>query len=423
MQKKDGKWFTRKKGAMLVLTLCLVGAAAATTYYAVDLSDTAQEPAKEHMVDLNESPVETEAEAVISSEAEANLASQANEMDVDPASLAGGNRQIRAEQETAGQETEAETEGMETEKVSSGQVNAVVSPTVSFASTQELQWPVAGKVLMDYSMDSTVYFATLDQYKYNPALIFGAEEGAQVVSAAKGIVDSITTNDETGTTIRMNLGDQYTLIYGQLENVAVAEGDVVERGQLLGYVAQPTKYYCKEGTHDLAIHFFVDLFDQVFQTHNAAVTCLERLSVFAVHRAEAKEGKSGIILYQFCLLCTAETLDKVQFLTFIYHVEDLIRMIQFHSLDDRRKVCRIIEGSPVRFQDHARRDFLGVRLFFDIYYKCSVIDIGITVIFEVFYHIRDVRLCIGLAFPEIKRYIQTFVILLQVCYGYIQDVF
>ena len=57
MQKKDGKWFTRKKGAMLVLTLCLVGAAAATTYYAVDLSDTAQEPAKEHMVDLNESPV------------------------------------------------------------------------------------------------------------------------------------------------------------------------------------------------------------------------------------------------------------------------------------------------------------------------------------------------------------------------------
>lgn len=105
-----------KKGAMLVLTLCLVGAAAATTYYAVDLSDTAQEPAKEHMVDLNESPVETEAEAVISSEAEANLASQANEMDVDPASLAGGNRQIRAEQETAGQETEAETEGMETEK-------------------------------------------------------------------------------------------------------------------------------------------------------------------------------------------------------------------------------------------------------------------------------------------------------------------
>lgn len=129
------------------------------------------------------------------------------------------------------------------------QVQTNEEPVLHFAATDTIGWPLEGDVILNYSMDRSVYFATLDQYKYNPALIFGAEEGAQVVSAAKGIVDSITTNDETGTTIRMNLGDQYTLIYGQLENVAVAEGDVVERGQLLGYVAQPTKYYCKEGTN------------------------------------------------------------------------------------------------------------------------------------------------------------------------------
>ena len=246
MQKKDGKWFTRKKGAMLVLTLCLVGAAAATTYYAVDLSDTAQEPAKEHMVDLNESPVETEAEAVISSEAEANLASQANEMDVDPKSLAGGNRQIRAEQETAGQETEAETEGMETEKVSSGQVNAVVSPTVSFASTQELQWPVAGKVLMDYSMDSTVYFATLDQYKYNPALIIAGAVNDRVVAASDGQVIGV---DTTAQTVTIGLGDSYQAIYGQLKELEVSAGDYVSQGDTIGYLAEPTKYYSVEGAN------------------------------------------------------------------------------------------------------------------------------------------------------------------------------
>lgn len=249
MQKKDGKWFTRKKGAMLVLTLCLVGAAAATTYYAVDLSDTAQEPAKEHMVDLNESPVETEAEAVISSEAEANLASQANEMDVDPESLAGGNRQIMAEQETAGQETEAETEGMETEKVSSGQVNAVVSPTVSFASTQELQWPVAGKVLMDYSMDSTVYFATLDQYKYNPALIIAGAVNDRVVSASDGQVIGVDTTAETGQTVTIGLGDSYQAIYGQLKELEVSAGDYVSQGDTIGYLAEPTKYYSVEGAN------------------------------------------------------------------------------------------------------------------------------------------------------------------------------
>ena len=242
MQNKDEKRFTRKNGAMIVLTLCLVGAATITTYYALDLSDQSKTE-EQNLVDLDQNPEETDAEAVLTPKAEANLADGATEMDVDPFTRSGQNETEMEE------ETEEMTTGDEVQDVASGAAEAVISPTVNFASTQELQWPVAGKVLMDYSMDSTVYFATLDQYKYNPALIFGAEEGAKVVSAAKGIVDSITTSEETGTTIRMNLGDNYTLLYGQLKDVAVAEGDVVERGQLLGYVAQPTKYYCEEGSN------------------------------------------------------------------------------------------------------------------------------------------------------------------------------
>ena len=54
MQNKDGKRFTRKKGAMLLLSLCLVGAAAVSTYYAMDLSEDRAE--EEYMVDLNENP-------------------------------------------------------------------------------------------------------------------------------------------------------------------------------------------------------------------------------------------------------------------------------------------------------------------------------------------------------------------------------
>ena len=259
MQNKDEKRFTRKNGAMLVLSLCLVGAAAVTTYYAMDVSDPSQ--TQEDMVDLNESPEETEAEAVVTPKAQADLFGNATEMDVDPSTLIGQN-EPESEEETEGMAGEngndasasgstdaadAENDAGDSADASSDTVNAVLSPTVAFASTQELQWPVAGKVIMDYSMDAAVYFATLDQYKYNPALIFSAQEGAQVVAAAKGIVESITTNEETGTTIRMDLGDNYTLIYGQLGDVTVAEGDVVEEGQLLGYVAQPTKYYCEEG--------------------------------------------------------------------------------------------------------------------------------------------------------------------------------
>ena len=240
MQNKDGKKFTRKQGAMLILSLCLVGAAAFTTYYTMQKAE--KENAKEQqLVDLNEeakAEEETQAEEANASNAEADIPQEeteklATEMDVDPASLII-NQEI---QDTAQEETEA------------AEAAANIQPTVAYDDATPLTWPVAGTVLMDYSMDATVYFATLDQYKYNPALIIGSEVGNQVVASAKGIVDSIQVNEETGTTLTLNLGNSYELVYGQLKEVAVSEGDVVETGTLLGYVSEPTKYYCEEGSN------------------------------------------------------------------------------------------------------------------------------------------------------------------------------
>lgn len=146
------------------------------------------------------------------------------------------------DQKTASSEETTE----DTQEVLSG---SVISPTVQFTEDSSLSWPAAGSILMDYSMDGTVYFQTLNEYKYNPALIISSEVGNPVVAAAKGIVESIDSNEETGTTLTMNIGDNYELIYGQLKDVAVAEGDVVEQGALLGYVSEPTKYYCEEGSN------------------------------------------------------------------------------------------------------------------------------------------------------------------------------
>lgn len=146
------------------------------------------------------------------------------------------------DQKTASSEETTE----DTQEVLSG---SVISPTVQFTEDSSLSWPAAGSILMDYSMDGTVYFQTLNEYKYNPALIISSEVGNPVVAAAKGIVESIDSNEETGTTLTMNIGDNYELIYGQLKELAVAEGDVVEQGALLGYVSEPTKYYCEEGSN------------------------------------------------------------------------------------------------------------------------------------------------------------------------------
>lgn len=111
----------------------------------------------------------------------------------------------------------------------------------------ELQWPVEGNVLMNYSMDQSVYFATLDQYKYNPAMIIGAKAGDTVAAAAAGDIVEIREDTQTGLTVVMNIGDDYTLTYGQLQNLNFKEGAHLEAGDVIGVVAAPTKYYSVEG--------------------------------------------------------------------------------------------------------------------------------------------------------------------------------
>lgn len=118
-----------------------------------------------------------------------------------------------------------------------------------FSEEDRLEWPIVGNVLLNYSMDKTIFFQTLQQYKYNPSIVIGATQGTSVACAADGVVKSIYQDPQTGMTIVMNLGDGYELTYGQLQEIMVEEGDFVEAGVYLGRVAAPTKYYTVEGTN------------------------------------------------------------------------------------------------------------------------------------------------------------------------------
>lgn len=129
------------------------------------------------------------------------------------------------------------------------QTSANNSVALSFDQNSSLAWPVKGNIILDYSMDSTIYFPTLDQYKYNPAIVISAEEGCGVKASANGIVESIEKNDETGLTVTMDIGGGYKLVYGQLKNVNYGTGAFIEKGQDIGLVAAPTKYYSIEGSN------------------------------------------------------------------------------------------------------------------------------------------------------------------------------
>lgn len=124
-----------------------------------------------------------------------------------------------------------------------------VKETLSFSPQDGMSWPVMGDVILNYSMDGAVYFATLEQYKYNPAILIGAAEGEHVSSCVKGRVEEIGENAEIGKYIIMDAGNGYEVIYGQLDEIQVAEGDVAARGQVIANVGKVTKYYSVEGSH------------------------------------------------------------------------------------------------------------------------------------------------------------------------------
>ena len=134
---------------------------------------------------------------------------------------------------------------------SMAEAGAAVSESLvlDFTDTDKLSWPVTGNIVLGYSMDTTTYFPTLDQYKVNPANVIQSEVSTPVSAPADARVVSVGTNEEIGNYVNLDLGNGYTAVCGQLKEIPVVENEYVHQGDLLGYVAEPTKYYTVEGTN------------------------------------------------------------------------------------------------------------------------------------------------------------------------------
>ena len=138
-------------------------------------------------------------------------------------------------------------------------ISTTVQPALDFSEEDGLVWPIVGDVLINYSMDKTIYFPTLEQYKYNPAIVISATQGENIAAAADGRVTSVGYEPVIGNTVVMDLGNGYELTYGQLDNIIVSEGSYVSVGDTIGTVASPTKYYSLEGTN---VYFMLTKDDQ-----------------------------------------------------------------------------------------------------------------------------------------------------------------
>lgn len=264
MDRRKWKNFILKRSTLWTLSLCMTGAIVLGSVAAVNRTRQEETQTESELADL--AYLEQESETAALAEASGNAVEQEDLMkgsdllqeDVEGLTEAGtdaidgAGESVDASVNAAVSDQNVAADDGGASEVSADTViseQALLDQGIAFSEEETLMWPSAGTILIDYSMDGSVYFPTLNQYKYNPALIIGSETGNQVLAAAKGMVESVTVDEETGTTLVLNIGNGYKLTYGQLKELAAGEGDIVEEGNVLGYVSEPTKYFSEEGSN------------------------------------------------------------------------------------------------------------------------------------------------------------------------------
>lgn len=172
--------------------------------------------------------------------------SENNDMDVDPNYMEVNSGEVENDRYSLIMQEGENVQDAEAEIAAQAPV-AVQSP--SFKEGDTLQWPIAGEVLLNYSMDKAIYFSTMQQYRYNPSVVIAAKEGDTITAAADATVKRIYNDAHTGNTVLFDLGDGYELTYGQLTDITLKEGQQVKAGDVVGKVAEPTIFYSVEGSN------------------------------------------------------------------------------------------------------------------------------------------------------------------------------
>ena len=248
MNKNERPSFFRGKGAAVGIVICFVAVIAIVGVYTfnnyqrqIDEQVAKAEEQAEKLTEDNSE--ETTADDIVLPENETETENDGSAAGISGTDTSGRDEESAAETESdGGAEVPAETEDTVDETNVSGGTSGVW-----FSEESTLAWPASGAVLISYSMDQTVFFQTLEQYKYNPAMIIGGEAGETISASAAGIVAGIEETAQTGMTVTLDMGNGYSAVYGQLTDIAVSPGDYVGAGEMLGTLAEPTKYYSVEG--------------------------------------------------------------------------------------------------------------------------------------------------------------------------------
>ena len=258
----------RKRAMLGVAVFCI---AAIATVGVLSQGDNNNDNTPDSFVDLNESPEKEDKQQVAQSDTP-DIKTSEQQIVEDDVDVQENEQLVVKEKEVTDSKNEeqqvvenkptveridtstqiAQQEEIDTNEIKQTEDTQVLSPQLiaeqlTFDKSAGLLYPIQGEVVIPYSPDHAVFHFTLDQFSTSDAVVLSSSVGEQVKAAAKGVVTAIEEDDRIGTTVTIAVGNNTSLVYGQLELDGLQEGDIIEVGECIGTVAEPTKYYVVEG--------------------------------------------------------------------------------------------------------------------------------------------------------------------------------
>lgn len=135
----------------------------------------------------------------------------------------------------------------EKEKSESGEV------IESDVKIQSFFKPVQGEVIKEMATEELVYSKTLNEWTIHNGIDYKANLGQEIFSVADGKITEINFNYKYGDYIIIEHDNDYESLYANITVLdALKVGDYVEKGQIIGYLAESFGFEAADETH---LHF------------------------------------------------------------------------------------------------------------------------------------------------------------------------
>ena len=113
----------------------------------------------------------------------------------------------------------------------------------------EYSAPLSGEVIAHYSPDQPVYSYTLKDWRIHSGIDIAAAAGTNVLNVCDGVVETAAQDDLMGNMVVVRHTDGKVSRYASLDTIAVTEGQVLKKGDVIGTVGNSMLLECGETAH------------------------------------------------------------------------------------------------------------------------------------------------------------------------------